>query len=142
VNLTSRTSPVTRVAELIDDTDPRDAARGMGWIRVVIGAVLLAAPAVFARAFATPLRTDTATAVRAAAVRDLAVGAGTLRALSAEAEDPEVRRWIDAGVAMDAVDFLSLLRARGMRPLSRLLGLGAAAGGTGLGVLVRQRLRA
>jgi hypothetical protein len=139
VNLTADTNLMSKAVDAAEAADPREVARGMGWIRVGVGAALLAAPALFARAFATPLRTDTATAVRAAAIRDLAVGAGTVRALAGD--DDDVRRWVEAGVAIDAVDFLSMLKARGMRPLARIASMATAGGATALGTFVSRRLR-
>jgi hypothetical protein len=132
---------MSTVADAVEAADPRDMARGLGWARVGVGAVLLAAPSLFARAFSTPLRTDTATAVRAAAVRDLAVGVGTVRAVGGDGDDEDVRRWVDAGVAMDAVDFLAMLRARGMRPLIRVSTMLTAAGATAVGAMLSRRLR-
>jgi hypothetical protein len=141
VALTRSTQQImSTVTDAVEAADPRDVARGLGWARVGVGAVLLAAPSLFARAFSTPLRTDTATAVRAAAVRDLAVGVGTVRAVGGDG-DEDLRRWVDAGVAMDAVDFLAMLRARGMRPLIRMSTMMTAAGATAVGAMVSRRLR-
>jgi hypothetical protein len=99
-------------------------ARAIAAGRVAIGVSLYAAPAL-----AAPWAGDDARApggqllTRALAARDLVLGAGTLAA----AHDPaQVRRWLLAGGACDAADFVATLA--GPRSPARTAVLAIAAG--------------
>lgn len=117
--------------------DARLGARGFGWIRIAIGVVLFAVPSIFARAFRTASAPSLTTAVRAAAIRDLALGVGALQAR----EDAELARWVEAGIVADAGDVAALVRARGMRPLVRAGAMASATSATVLGTCMRRALR-
>lgn len=107
--------------------DARQLARTNGIGRAVIGAALVAAPAVAARGW---VGDDGGPAVRvigrALGIRDLALGAGLLQALDSGAP---VRPWIAAAAAADAIDAAAtLLNWRDLPPVGRALILALAAG--------------
>jgi hypothetical protein len=121
----------------LSHADARLGAQAFGWIRVAIGAVLFTVPSLFARGFRTAASPSLTTAVRAAAIRDLALGVGALQAR----EDAELARWVEAGIVADAGDVAALARARGMRPLIRAGAITTASSATVLGTLMRRALR-
>lgn len=122
---------------LLSPADARLGARAFGWIRIAIGVVLFAVPSLFARGFGLPASPSLTTAVRAAAIRDLALGVGALQA----GDDAELARWVEAGIVADAGDVAALARARGMRPLIRAGAMTSASSATVLGTLMRRALR-
>ncbi len=90
--------------------DHRQLLRALACGRVVVGATLLIAPARAGGRWLGPVtrQRGAAVAIRALAVRDLAIGAGTLDAL---ANGTPVRPWALAGAAGDLVDAAATLAA-------------------------------
>lgn len=111
----------------------RDSARAIAIGRAALGAGLLIVPGLAARAWVggDAGRPATKVAMRAVGARDVALGAGALRAMSGGAP---ARGWIEAGVAADAADFAATLTAGRALPLAGrlavlcLAGAGVAAG--------------
>ena len=111
--------------------DHRQIVRALACARIAVGATLLAAPRRAGGRWIGPAADDGATrlAVRALAARDLAIGVGTLRALSGE--EP-ARPWALAGAASDLVDAAATvlaLRRVGLRRAvpAVVIALGAGA---------------
>ena len=113
---------------------PADSlARQLGFARAGLGIGLLAAPG----SVAALAGIDTGTArrmtwlTRMTAVRDLALGVGTLAAL----RRGDAGRWLAVGVAADLGDLVILAGAVRQGRLARVRGAGMAASAAG-GVLV------
>jgi hypothetical protein len=107
------------------------AARMIAAGRVLIGAVLFAAPDLVATSWiGEDARTDGArVVVRALGARDAALGAGTLAA----AGDPaQLRRWLLASSASDAADFVATLAGPRTPARTAVLGLAATAAAAGV----------
>ena len=118
----------------MDLTAPAQLARGQALARVVLGTALLVAPAPITRVWIG--RVARAPGARALAqglgARDVAIGLGTLRALSAGSG---ASPWVRAGVAGDAADFLATLVAWRALPTSGALAVATLAGSaTALGL--------
>ena len=109
------------------------AARMIAAGRVLIGAVMFAAPDLVATSWiGEDARTDgTRVVVRALGARDAALGAGTLAAAAGDAA--QLRRWLLASSAADAADFVATLA--GPRTPARTAVLGLAAGAAVAGVI-------
>jgi hypothetical protein len=90
--------------------DHRQIVRSLACARIAVGAGLLLSPRRVGGRWIGPVTGDGAArlAVRSLAVRDLALGVGTLRALSGE--EP-ARPWAMAGAASDLVDAAGTLLA-------------------------------
>lgn len=101
--------------------DSHHAARVLAVGRVAVGVTLLALPGGVARSIGVGSRPGVRLLIRMVGVRDLALGAGTLRAL---ARGRGSRSWVRAGAACDAVDAAVLTTAAGD------LGVGTALTGT------------
>lgn len=118
------------------ELDSRDIARLLAAGRVIIGASAWLAPRKFSRAWtgqeaAVPSGTM---AMRGLAIRDIALGLGTLMALEG---DGPARRWVEAGALADASDAASTLMSWGQLSWGkRLVGLATAGSGCYLGVMV------
>jgi hypothetical protein len=83
--------------------------RGIGWLRIVVGVVLGAAPGPFLRATTDGEPPGSLLLfTRTVGIRDLAMGAGTLAALKTGTPD-DVRRWIAAGLTSDTLDLAASL---------------------------------
>ena len=100
--------------------DHRQIVRVLACARIAVGATLLAAPRRAGGRWIGPVTEDGAArlAVRALAARDLAIGIGTLRALSGE--EP-ARPWALAGAASDLVDAAATVLALRQVGLRRAL---------------------
>ncbi len=85
-----------------------------------MGVVLLAVPGWTVRTLGVESRPGSRLLVRTTGVRDLAIGVGTLRALT---RGRGARTWVQAGAACDAVDAVVLVGASGE------LGVGPALAG-------------
>jgi hypothetical protein len=107
------------------------AARMIGVGRVLIGAVLFAAPDLVATAWiGDDARSDGArVVVRALGARDAALGAGTL---AAAGDVAQLRRWLLASSASDAADFMATLAGPRTPARTAVLGLAATATVTGV----------
>jgi hypothetical protein len=120
--------------------DYRQLARTMAVARVAVGAALTAAPSLTARPWVGPAASDPATKVafRAMGVRDLALGAGALHALS-RAEG--ARPWIALGGLSDAVDAVAtLLAARRLPWRGTALLLAIASGSAAVAAVAQSRV--
>jgi hypothetical protein len=120
--------------------DPADLARGVAAGRAALGGVLVVAPGLVGRAWLG--RDARRPAARAALVamgaRDLAIGLGTLQALSSESA---AAPWLRAGALADAADVLVTLRAhRDLPPVGALVVSGMATTGTALGAWLQARV--
>ena len=115
--------------------DHRALLRMLSAGRIAVGSALLAAPRTAARGWVGEGAGAPGVAVltRALGIRDLVLGAGTLRAL--EAGDP-VRSWAQLGAACDAVDLAATVLAvrhigvRRALPVVAVAGTAAAIGWT------------
>ena len=113
--------------------DHRALLRMLSAGRIAVGSALLAAPRTAARGWVGEAADAPGSTIlaRALGVRDLALGAGTLRAL--EAGDP-VRSWAQLGAVCDAVDLAATVlavRQVGLRraiPVMVVAGSAAAVG--------------
>jgi hypothetical protein len=115
-------------------TTAQTLARALGAGRVVIGVALCASPGVAGPWIGEAAGTRGGrVAVRGLGARDAALGLGTLTAAS---QPEQLRRWLIASAASDAVDFAATLvgpRTPGRTPVLALAagalvaGLGAAA---------------
>ncbi len=118
----------------------RDIARAQAAGRVVIGAVLVAAPEIvgvpwLGRAARRP---ESHVYSAALGVRDAALGAGVLAAAGAGAP---ARPWVLAGMASDAVDLAATWHNRRALPALGVAGTVALAGGSvALGAWLQSRL--
>jgi hypothetical protein len=114
---------------LMDVTTLRHSARAIAWGRVAIGITALVAPPVVTRPWVGPSADTTPAKLLARTLggRDLALGLGTLRALSRS--DEEARPWVALGGVSDAVDALATVVAFASLPRrTRWLMLGTCAG--------------
>jgi hypothetical protein len=107
------------------------AARMIAAGRVLIGAVLFAAPDLVAPSWiGADARSDGArVVVRALGARDAALGAGTL---AAAGDVVQLRRWLLASSASDAADFVATLAGPRTPARPAVLGLAASAAAAGL----------
>lgn len=97
-----------RKEELIEDWSDEDLARGLGWLRLLLGLALFLFPGLTTKTWTgeNPDDAPTNLAVRGMGVRDMAIGAGLLTAMERGAP---VRGWIEAGAMVDAGDALGTL---------------------------------
>lgn len=108
--------------------------------RVAVGTAAFVAPKVVARGWigsAADLP-GTQVAVRAFAVRDLALGLGALASL----DDPaRTRNWVEAGIIADAGDFAATVMGKGTDSRLGAIGVLAIAGGAAAtGMWLRDQL--
>ena len=92
-------------------------------VRLGAGVGLGGAPSRFLRWESVPLDSSMPLLLRTVGVRDLAVGAGTLAALTS-GSDADLRRWVAAGLLSDSLDVVAGLaasRTTGRRGLSSAL---------------------
>jgi hypothetical protein len=113
----------------VDTARLRQAAQAIAWARVAIGGTALVAPLAAVRPWVGD-SVDTPSIkllARTLGGRDLALGIGTLRALSRS--DDEARPWVALAGVSDAVDALATVVAFAWLPRrSRWLIVGASAG--------------
>ena len=98
--------------------DEHEAARGLAWLRITVGAAFFLAPRSGVRAWTgeeVP-SVGAVVAARGVGARDVAIGAGTLLALERKGS---VGRWLEAGVVADAADATSALFAGRRMPTAR-----------------------
>jgi hypothetical protein len=95
----------------VDRSVTRTLSGLIAWGRVGIGVTALAAPTLMSRPWIGAPAADPSARVLARAMggRDLAIGIGTLRALTVS--DQEARPWVALGGTADLVDALSTLVA-------------------------------
>ena len=120
--------------------DYRQLVRALAAGRVVVGGALLIAPgAAGARWIGDAARRpEVKVMARAFAVRDLALGIGTLQALD---HDGPAEPWVTAGMLSDAVDLAATtlaLRALGLRRALPVMAV--AAGAAAAGYLARTQV--
>ena len=119
--------------------DDRELARQFALARVALGAVLLVAPSLVGGPWLGRRVANSAggrVLLRAAGVRDLALGLGLKTALD---RDAPTRGWIEGGIAADGVDAAATLLAGDELPtLGRVLGGSLAAGGVAVGARLRR----
>jgi hypothetical protein len=117
--------------------DHLQAARILAASRIALGTALLVAPRTVSRSWLGGAGGDPRTLGllgRAAGARDLALGAGTLKALT---DGEAARPWVVASAACDAVDAVATLAGMSRGRFTRtLLLVGVAAGGAVAGELV------
>jgi hypothetical protein len=104
-------------------------AQGIAWGRVAIGATALVAPSALSRPWVgdSAATTPVKLLARTLGGRDLALGIGTLRALSRS--DDEARPWVALAGVSDAVDALATVVAFAWLPRrTRWVVLGASLG--------------
>ena len=104
----------------------REGAERLALGRAAFGVVALLAPRLVGRAWigSSGSAADVAVVARAFGVRDLALGYGTYKAIT---EKDGARGWIEAGIAVDAVDGIAALLSP--LPLAKRLGVAAMAVG-------------
>jgi hypothetical protein len=96
----------------------------MGWLRALVGVVLVLSPAAFLRTSGGEAPTGVSVLLlRTIGIRDLVLGAGTVSA-SRRGSPADARRWTAAGLASDSVDVLASLAAG--RSIGRKESAGAA----------------
>jgi hypothetical protein len=100
----------------MDSSISRPLAQLVAWGRVGIGVSAIAAPTLMARPWigADAARPGSRLLARTMGGRDLALGAGALRAL--RLSDAEARPWVALGGMADAVDALATVLAFGTLP--------------------------
>lgn len=118
------------INKAIDAADEKEIARTISILRCAAGAMMLMAPRRAARGW-TGIDNNTVPtrmAMRGLGARDLAIGMGTLFALSHKGP---VRGWVEAGMLSDGADALNSLVAMPNAPKARsifwMVGSGAAA---------------
>jgi hypothetical protein len=114
--------------------DHRQLARALAVGRIVVGGAMVALPGVTASRWIGDAgsRAEVKVVTRAFGVRDLALGVGTLQALT---EGQPVRPWVLLGALSDAVDgAATVLAARriGLRRAAPVVALSLAAAAIGL----------
>lgn len=115
--------------------DRLETAYGLG--RLAFGAALIVAPRQFGRMFLGDEAAEPAVriALRTYGTRDVVLGLGTLRAVSAGA-DP--RPWLTAGITADALDTaIQIGEFSDLPPDKRVLGVLMALGAAGAGLALR-----
>jgi hypothetical protein len=119
--------------------DDRELAKWLGYTRLGIGTALVLAPRLAFKLWTGETATPgTRLTARSVGARDIALAAGTLKALS-EGTSPE--RWLLAGAAADAGDALGALSAFGSLPRARRLPLLASSvAAVAAGVRLARRL--
>jgi len=107
--------------------EPRTIARVIAAGRLGLGLALVAAPTAIARQWVgrDGERSGAAVLATGLGARDLALGAGTLAALSGG----EPRPWLIASTAADAADLLATIRGREALSTVAVAGVGLLAGG-------------
>lgn len=116
--------------------DPRTLTAVIATIRMVIGAALTLLPGRVARGWLGREVSSPATqaAVRGLGVRDVAIGAGTLLAMS---HDRGVRGWVEAGSLADLGDAAAtLLSWDDLPPRGRVATLAMAGGAAVTGIVL------
>ena len=105
-------------------------ARAAAAARAAIGVALLAAPGPAGKRWLGDVseQPGARVAISGLGARDLAVGLGTLWALSGRRRT--ARPWLIASAGADAADLLSTLRARNGLSSAAFIGTGAIAGGS------------
>lgn len=114
--------------------DPQATGRQLGLGRIVIGSALALAPRRTGRAWLGDIATQpgAAVAVRSLGARDIAIGAGLVRALDTGAD---TRPWLLASAAADAADAIGTLLAwKHLARRGRLLTLVMASAATVVGL--------
>jgi hypothetical protein len=108
--------------------DARTIARVIAAGRIGIGLGLVVAPTVITRRWvgADGERPGATVLAVGLGARDLALGAGTLAALSGG----EPRPWLVASTAADAADLLATIRGRRAMSAAAVAGVGLLAGGS------------
>jgi hypothetical protein len=122
--------------------DARALARQLALGRVVIGGALVLTPALAARGWVGEVSgTPGARALaRGFGMRDVAIGAGALKALSA---DQPATDWMLAGAIADAADLAAtLIAGRALPPLGRVGIAALAATGATLSLVAARQLQA
>ena len=114
--------------------DARRWARAVAWARIGIGTAAVVAPGPALGPWVGPddaARPGVKLLARGLGGRDIALGVGTLLAMS---HDAPVRGWIEAGAVADASDTLgALLAFRRLPALPRWLFLAVSAGSVAVG---------
>jgi hypothetical protein len=106
--------------------DQHQIARTLAVFRVLTGGLLLVAPGLPARLWLGESGDRSVRLLaRAMGARDLALGAGALRALT---NGEPAQPWVAGGAAADATDALASLLSLGRRHPARALVVGAVAG--------------
>jgi hypothetical protein len=126
--------------DLVDEWTDVDAARLLGWLRIVTGAVLFFLPGFAARAWTGEQTTDATTdlAMKGMGARDIALGVGLVTALEKGAP---VRGWLEGSALADAGDAVGTLVSWRDLPRGRgLLWFAAEAGAAVFGWQLAQRL--
>jgi hypothetical protein len=120
--------------------DARMLGRSLAYGRIVLGAGLVVAPARSARGWVGEEGTRRGAQVMGIAVgaRDVAIGAGTLRAL---AKGEDARPWLAVSVFCDAADAVATASRRDALPATGAIGVTALAGSAALlGLWLLKRL--
>jgi hypothetical protein len=113
--------------------DDRQIARFIAISRIAVGAALLLVPGVAGDRWIGPTAKDPAAKImiRGLGIRDAALGFGTYQAL---ARGGEVRPWLQAGMASDAVDaFAGVLGSRRIGAARALPAIAIASGAALIG---------
>ncbi|HET7483149.1 MAG TPA: hypothetical protein VFK89_09850 [Actinomycetota bacterium] len=124
----------------MDDWSDEDAARLLGWVRILTGLVLFFMPRVATRMWTGESTADRTTdlGLKGMGARDVALGVGLVTALEKGAP---VRGWLEGGVLADAGDALGTLVSWRDLPRGRgLLWFAAEAGAAVLGFRLAERL--
>jgi hypothetical protein len=99
----------------------------MGWLRLGVGVVLIAAPGPFLRLTDEDRATGTAVLLlRTIGIRDLAIGLGTIRAARNGSQD-ELRAWTRGALASDSLDVVASVASAGAIGVGEALGAAVAA---------------
>jgi hypothetical protein len=97
-----------KIEPLSDEWSDQDIARGLGWLRILLGLMLFFMPRFSTRRWTgeEPEGAPTDLAVRGMGVRDVAIGAGIVTAIDRGAP---VKGWLEASAMSDAGDALGTL---------------------------------
>jgi hypothetical protein len=118
------------------------AARALATGRIAVGLGLFIAPKRLSRMWlGREADGQFVTAVvRGLGARDVAIGVGTIVALSGDEPTEDVERWVEAGIVGDLGDAVGTLLT-GRRDRDRMVILGIAGGAALAGAFVRRQLR-
>lgn len=125
---------------VIEEFTDEQLARGLGWLRLLVGLALFLMPRLATRTWTGDETDDasTALAVRGMGMRDVAIGAGLLTAME---RGTPVRGWLEAGAMADAGDALGTLFSwRGLGKPRGVFWFVTEVGAAALGMTLAERM--
>ena len=131
---------MSKKSQLVDEWSDVDAARLLGWVRIITGVLLFFFPHLAARMWTGRRNEDPTTdlALKGMGARDIALGVGLVTALETGAP---VRGWLEGAAISDAGDAFGTLVSWRDLPRGRgLMWFATEAGAAAAGWQLAQRL--